>query len=194
MDPRALPRLVSDYSALELSTELYAADIISLLWRERAHEIEDPELFAFCEKLREYYRGATSALCRGLGISEEKARSQLFEDPGEPRLESLYFRHLLEAREHVVHFYSIFGNMLEPETTDDPWGRHSEFAPPKVRQARAEAASWYELERVRMLEGLVPIDRAICYMLKWDPERSVSYAVLRHECGFPDPGTYEFEW
>ena len=119
------------------------------------------------------------------GLSSWEKRNAL------PRLQHpldlVAFKHLLKARHAVLRFRNVRHGYIE----GDPWGDFQQatdrFGRTNHQSLRA-AVAWFDSTCVQATRGIPSIDEAICALVCWDTSVEVSFALLRQDFGYPDPG------
>lgn len=90
---------------------------------------------------------------------------------------------LVRVREAFIATQDEYGEMLE----GDRWGSgRSSRLGPEARATVERARRWYDDTGDRLLRELHHLDAALCAVLGWDPEASISLRTLRTRYGFPD--------
>lgn len=190
MVARDLARLAGDYARFDEEAPFTASDAISL-----AHFVKlyDGNAIRDARRFRTYYGVAWNALVAELGLrhaneiltllhspwrGDESAKKAVYKGPFEP----LFFTTLVNARKNIINFVRLNAGVIE----GDPWGG-SMLRRDEPRAALEAAREWYGGASKTVLEGLIPIDEAICAMIGWDTSRAVAYEALRREHGWEKP-------
>jgi hypothetical protein len=63
----------------------------------------------------------------------------------------------------------------------------TDASPGGLRPSLEAARNWYDETAGTVLEGLHPIDDALCAMLGWDTSRGVAFETLRQDFGWQLP-------
>ena len=90
---------------------------------------------------------------------------------------------LVRVREAFIATQDEYGDMLE----GDRWGLGRNSRPgPETRAAVESARRWYDDTGDRLLLELHHLDAALCAVLGWNLDASITFRTLRSRHGFPD--------